>query len=254
MKDPAEQPNYSRRALSRLAFSVAAAQLSDRARARVRTLDDSWARPGEFLDEARALVTAAEELVERAIVYERECGASWTVLGEVLGVSKQAAQQKYGTASEDWAEAVDKVIQPIEGRLRATCLPGEGGETPEEHAKRLDAWLARSEKSEKQRGKAPVSDGLERSSLLQEIAVLTRIAQRMRSEADPTKLRAFHECKVDLLARIAESEPGNEQAAEAAENARRELDALAKAAPGRSGKKKNAANLRLVHGRSKPVK
>src|SRR4051812_17289840 len=97
-------PAYSRRALARLAFSSAAAQLADRARSRVPTNDDNWARPGELLDEARSLLVAAEELVEKAIIFERERGTSWADLGEVLAISKQAAQQRHGQAVEDWTD------------------------------------------------------------------------------------------------------------------------------------------------------
>jgi hypothetical protein len=56
---------------------LAAAQLADRARSRVPTNDDSLIKPGELLDEARSLLVAAEELVEKAIIFERERGTSW---------------------------------------------------------------------------------------------------------------------------------------------------------------------------------
>jgi hypothetical protein len=237
---------YSRRALARLAFSVAAAELSNRARSRVPTADDSWARPGELLDEARALVAAAEELVGRAIVYERECGSSWTVLGEVMGVSKQGAQQKYGTLAEDWATAVDQVVQPVDGRLTAACLPGEGSDSPHEHAQRLDAWvLQHAEKQNRPRGKNPVSDGLERMNLIQQMSAFARLARRMNDEKDPVKLRAFQECKQALLTRVAEADPGNIEAASAAESARRELAALS-IKTGAAGQPSKPRKLRLV--------
>jgi len=248
-----EAPGYSRRSLARLAFSVAAAQLADRARARVPTTDDSWGRPGELLDEARALVVAAEELMEKALVCERERGASWTELGEVLGISKQGAQQKYGTLAEDWATAVEQATRPTASGLVAFCVPGEGGESPEEHAKRLDAWVLRhAEKHNAPRGKNPVSDGLERPSLIEQTSALARLARRMRAETDPAKQRVFRECKAAVLTRIAEADPTDINAAEAAEDARRELVSLPDPAEPPSARRKRTAPLRLVPKAGKP--
>jgi hypothetical protein len=34
-------------------------------------------------------------------------GASWSDLGEVLGISKQAVQQRYGELEQDWREELD---------------------------------------------------------------------------------------------------------------------------------------------------
>lgn len=43
-------------------------------------------------------VSAAEEHLRHAVRAAREAGESWTVIGAALGVSKQAAQQRFGRA------------------------------------------------------------------------------------------------------------------------------------------------------------
>lgn len=45
---------------------------------------------------AAANVSAAEEALRVAVRAARETGDSWTVIGAALGVSKQAAQQRFG--------------------------------------------------------------------------------------------------------------------------------------------------------------
>jgi hypothetical protein len=52
--------------------------------------------------QAMSLLSAARYVVERAIVYERECGSSWADIGRVLGVTAQEAQQRYGPIVRAW--------------------------------------------------------------------------------------------------------------------------------------------------------
>jgi hypothetical protein len=220
-------PVYSRRALARLAFSSAAAQLADRARSRVPTNDDSWSKPGELLDEARSLLVAAEELVEKAIIFERERGTSWTELGEVLGVSKQAAQQKHAPAVEDWTEGLNQSLTAVDGHFAFSQVPGEGGDTPEQLAERLDEWALRHpEKHNKPRGTKPVSQGLELASSTEQIVLLNRLAKRMINERAPDKLRAFHAAKAALMASLAEEAPEDIDAQRTAAQSQRELEVL----------------------------
>jgi hypothetical protein len=227
-------PVYSRRALARLAFSSAAAQLADRARSRVPTNDDSWIKPGELLDEARSLLVAAEELVEKAIIFEREHGTSWAELGEVLGVSKQAAQQKHAPAVEDWTESLNQSLTAMDGHLVFSQVPGEGGDAPEQLAERLDDWALRHpEKHNKPRGTKPVSEGLELAGSAEHIVLLNRLAKRMTNECDPDKLRAFHAAKAALMTSLADEAPEDVDTQLAAAQSQRELDVLNAARPPR---------------------
>jgi hypothetical protein len=103
---------YSRRALARLAFSVAAKELSDQARGSVSTRSDGYARPGDFLEEALALRAQVEWLLTRAVVLERERGTSWAEIGERLEASKQAAHERYNKLEDDRRSALDEPWAP----------------------------------------------------------------------------------------------------------------------------------------------
>lgn len=53
--------------------------------------------PAGPLITARAIRDAADEEVAKAVAALRADGYSWTVVGRLLHISKQAAQQKYGS-------------------------------------------------------------------------------------------------------------------------------------------------------------
>lgn len=46
---------------------------------------------------AQRALEASREGLARAVNEAREAGDSWTIIGAALGVSKQAAQQRFGT-------------------------------------------------------------------------------------------------------------------------------------------------------------
>ena len=75
---------YSHQARARLALSAAAKELSDYARGLV-SADDRGSGPGEVVERAVQLVDDARGVLERAVVYERERGASWQTIGAALG-------------------------------------------------------------------------------------------------------------------------------------------------------------------------
>jgi hypothetical protein len=242
-------PTHSRRALARLAFSSAAAQLADRARARVPTNDDSGLRPGELLDEARSLLVAAQELLEKAVIFERERGTSWAEVGEVLDISKQAAQQRHGQAVEDWTEGTNQALTAVGEQFAFAHVPGEG-DPPAELAERLDAWcLQYTGRHNKPRGPKPVSSGLELAGPAEQVVLLNRMAQRMTKERDPAKLRAFHAAKAALMAQLADDAPEDVDAVRAAARSQRELDMLK--TPAEKPEKK-ARVLSIADARKKP--
>ncbi|WP_257181593.1 hypothetical protein [Corynebacterium cystitidis] len=61
--------------------------------------------PGRDASHLRAIVKAAEQVdhatreLDRAVQEARDAGNSWTVIGAALGVSRQAAQQRFGTSN-----------------------------------------------------------------------------------------------------------------------------------------------------------
>lgn len=63
----------------------------------------------------RAVMAAqdAEDEIRRIIPALRAHGASWATIGEILGVSKQAAQQRYGQKTAD--KGVSQFDEPLPG-------------------------------------------------------------------------------------------------------------------------------------------
>ncbi len=54
---------------------------------------------GEALTATSALRSAADRKLFELVGFAREAGASWAAIGEALGVTTQAAHQRYGPRS-----------------------------------------------------------------------------------------------------------------------------------------------------------
>ncbi|MGW3560032.1 N-6 DNA methylase [Streptomyces sp. NPDC000963] len=64
--------------------------------------------PGELVRQAKRLVEKAEELLEQAVIAERERGTSWEKIGQAIGgQSKSAAHKRYAPALTEHLECVD---------------------------------------------------------------------------------------------------------------------------------------------------
>jgi hypothetical protein len=94
-----------------------------------------------------------------AVVYERARGTSWTDIGEALGVSEQAAQERFRTdiarfeAGLDDPYALGGVGQILKPNLPDAAL------APRRVAARLDRWvLARRPPSERGAGRGRVGE------------------------------------------------------------------------------------------------
>ncbi|GAB3444635.1 hypothetical protein GCM10027570_14130 [Streptomonospora sediminis] len=61
--------------------------------ARVLTKDDDWA---DSIGRAASMQAAADDVVRAVVQQARQDGATWQVIGDALGVSRQAAFQRYG--------------------------------------------------------------------------------------------------------------------------------------------------------------
>lgn len=62
-----------------------------------------WHEPSQSVDELRSLVQQRNELnasITLLVSRMRERGCPWSVIGEALGITKQAAQQRYGADPE----------------------------------------------------------------------------------------------------------------------------------------------------------
>lgn len=64
-----------------------------------------------------ALHDVSEEVLDRFVAEARAGGCSWTQIGAVLGVSKQAAQQRFPSTGslQDWPEGVADVVRAALG-------------------------------------------------------------------------------------------------------------------------------------------
>jgi hypothetical protein len=235
---------YPPRDLARLAYAQACRQLSDGARSQVSTAADRYAHPGEHVEAARQLVWEAEDALTRAVVYERQVGRSWPDIGQALGLSARAAQERFAAAEQDWQDALVRPLRPErqgDGGLLSSALP-DGADAPEAYARWLDAWCERhtepsdgaAYKSAAERAQQ-VSAGLTAHwdpylAVTGEISLVLaqarQLTERPAHERHPGELHAFHQRKTRLLAAMAAlgEDPA---AAELAAAARRRLEAMA---------------------------
>jgi hypothetical protein len=61
--------------------------------------DDAAARLRAAIDTGRKLTGVGDALVEQFVVEARAAGLSWTRIGELVGTSKRAAQERYAAVS-----------------------------------------------------------------------------------------------------------------------------------------------------------
>src|SRR5262249_6520343 len=84
---------------------------------------------GSVLRDALFLQRLAEQLVDQAVVAERERGASWTDIGHAASSSRQAAHERWNTTVGAW----------VLMQRRRTGI-GRGPADPATHARHLDEW------------------------------------------------------------------------------------------------------------------
>jgi hypothetical protein len=218
----------SRGALARLALSAAAGELSDKARHQVPGRSDEYSRVGEAVYEAASILERAQEVLERAVILERERGASWEAIGEAWGdIGGQSAQERFGAVVDTWR-------QRLHGPRDPEGTPGlpEAVEDPARYAQALDAWVVRHREPADVGGgdRCPVSGALPTASLAEQIDWLLAEGSTLRTvlaeRADPARESAYLQHKAALLERIAESAPWDTKAAEAAAKARAAAQAV----------------------------
>ncbi|MEU7662970.1 hypothetical protein [Streptomyces lincolnensis] len=152
---------------ARVVLSYEAYELADLARAAVPIgagelcADGTVRSPGAVLADAARLLGAARQLLEAAAVFERVGGASWQRVGEVLGLSAQAARARFAPA-----EARFRDRPPSPGDPSAGCWRTYLSREPLEAALDLDDWVLRQGDGDRDGdsdpGPAPVSGGLVR--------------------------------------------------------------------------------------------
>lgn len=73
------------------------AQMDALLAARVLTTSDDWAAS---IGHAASIQTAADEVMRAVVAQARQEGATWQVIGDALGVSRQGAFQRYGRSTD----------------------------------------------------------------------------------------------------------------------------------------------------------
>lgn len=80
-----------------------------------------------LVDSARVAAEEASRLLRESIDGARAAGHSWGTIGELLGVSKQAAQQRFGSATAIPAESgTRRILSPVTAFDEMAALELEG--------------------------------------------------------------------------------------------------------------------------------
>ncbi|MBD2829901.1 hypothetical protein ID875_21290 [Streptomyces globisporus] len=216
-----ERYAYSPKALARLALSYELRELADRAAAGVPTGSDEYDEPGEEVAEAFALVHQAQEVLVRAVLYERARHTSWEAIAEQLDMKKQSAHERYREAEQTWKDALHEPFNPIPPGARFPynyLRLHEAAYEPIKAGRDLDEWA-----QERGQGEHAVTGGLPTLSLLDEMGQvldgLSYLYRDMHKRPDPAARLRLTERKAALLDRIA-IEEGRPEAAAQAEEAR----------------------------------
>lgn len=222
---------YSRRSRARVAFALACQQVSDYARHAVPTRSDGYARAGEYVEMGARLLSEAQQVLELAVILEREKGTSWEDIGAALDITKQTAHERFSAAFQRWRARLAEPWVPDRGGLLSLQLQ-DGAEDPEKWARVLDDWVLRHrERSDVDPGEHPVSGNLQEASVVEQIttalAEVRALQERERNgAATRSQRRAWFRRKAELFERLAEAESREPAYAEAAANARRQLEEL----------------------------
>ncbi len=80
----------------------------------------------------RAIVEGAESLQQDAVTAAREAGASWADVGQSLGISRQAAQQRFGARAVAELTPQERLLGPVTRaeEVRELCAAGRDGWRP----------------------------------------------------------------------------------------------------------------------------
>ncbi|MFI1799003.1 hypothetical protein ACH427_16880 [Streptomyces sp. NPDC020379] len=207
---PADPPHpFTEAGLARLMLSDAYREIAESALGGISPGSDSYAHPGEFVEQALRAVRRAEEALRWAVVYERERGTSWDDIGEALGpITRQSAHKRFADQVEQWRAPLD---EPETVRLNGTPedprIPYPAS-NPEEAAELLDSWLRdhTAPHDSWARDDRPVSGHLERHNTTSALIITSNYTARLLKDQlvpDPHKQADAADLHADLLERLA---------------------------------------------------
>jgi hypothetical protein len=132
---------HPRRALARLALSSAYREAADFAAGGVPTVSDEYGDAYDHVDHAARLVSMAQDVLVRAVVYARERGGRWEDIAEALNLTADQARDQYTAAIDQWEDALNRPWERS-GRFLSSRMP-DGTTEPDETAAALDQWCLR---------------------------------------------------------------------------------------------------------------
>lgn len=125
--------------LARLAYADAARELSDRLAVQVSASFGPGAQEDPLTASSSGIATAARDLLAAAVIADRRNGASWAVVGEALGISRQSAQERFAAAEHAFAETVHRAGEPGGG---AGGVAAGVDQRADRVRARVERWLA----------------------------------------------------------------------------------------------------------------
>ncbi|GAA4154414.1 hypothetical protein GCM10022286_01960 [Gryllotalpicola daejeonensis] len=105
------------------AVAAAVMELPDGLRDRLESDPDGAL---ELVDAARVAAEEAARLLRQSIDSARAAGHSWAAVGELLGVSKQAAQQRFGSGAAPVSTGERRVLSPVTAFDEMAALAAAG--------------------------------------------------------------------------------------------------------------------------------
>lgn len=170
MSESIGSPQRRERALSehaaaRVAYAVAAVELSEYAAAVVPTSSDSLADPGEFITQAKQGRKLALILMMRAVLLERAKGRSWKQIAHSFGYTEEWVRAEYEPIEREWLAWLSGHDEPAETIAMAMLLPSHNVPRTEVEiratAAMLDEWCRqRASVQDPEPGQRLVTDGL----------------------------------------------------------------------------------------------
>lgn len=203
---------HPRRALARLALSSAYREAADFASGGVPTVSDEYGDAYDYVDHARRLVSMAQDVLVRAVVYARDRGGRWDDIAEALSLTAEQARDRYSAAIDQWEDALNRPWEHS-GRFLSSRMP-DGTTEPDQTAADLDRWCLRHlEENDGARHNARhggiedrmVSANLPEHTLVTEMNSLTRIAAYLiqrGTAATGAERDAYENRKKTLMAKL----------------------------------------------------
>jgi predicted transcriptional regulator len=207
---------HPRRALARLALSSAYREAADFTAGGVPTVSDEFGDPYDYVDHAARLLSIAQDVLGRAVVYARERGGTWSDIAEALDITTEQVRDHYTATVENWEDALNRPWERS-GLFLSSRMP-DGTTEPDQTAVDLDQWCLRHLDEYSGTRHNARHDGIEdhmvsvnlpKHTPVTEITSLTRTAAHLierGTEATESEREAYETCKKTLLTKLSQVE------------------------------------------------